>query len=149
MTTATATVFTIGTGKAPIPELLALVEANFREGGKLVLLDELEYEAGRCSNGGQYSFTQEWYASDDGWWCEHSTSHSFGLCRWCGSLDQEGDHEENWGCGPMFLTNEELAEHLSHSVDWDRECYHYPGSPAYTLWAGENCQTQVWPKIKD
>ena len=125
----TDTLFFASPGWTPRKEIVEAIERY----DILILRDDEDYLPEKGSNGGCYARWEKWQASGDGWYCMFGVSHDWGVCPWCGQLDQDADHEDNWGCGPTFLTDEELADHLSYSVDYSTKCHHFPEDDAYTL----------------
>jgi hypothetical protein len=96
--------------------------------------DDSNFEAGRCSNGGNYGYWQTYQynaASDTGpehYVRQYHTTHEFGLCKNCGDLCQSPqDYDMHEGCDPRITVAEALADVLVAASRAGERAAHFDG----------------------
>jgi hypothetical protein len=109
------------------------------------IIDDSEYEAGMCCNGGHYRFFVDYRQVSPGVWSvQFGTTAEFDFCELCGSFGQHHhadwaetsdgwELDEWWECGDGSLeriSTGALLEEILRVERSDQECRYSPGEAA-------------------
>ena len=99
------------------------------------VVDQSEYEAGMCNNGGRYEFWVDYVRTPLGWELHHDTSAEFQYCEACGNFgghwETAEDGEEYRTCPWERISSGDLV-HLLRAVDKNPDtCRYYHGDKAH------------------
>jgi hypothetical protein len=108
----------------------AMLEAN----NEVKIIDDSEFEAGMCCNGGHYRFTTVYKRIGGGntWTREYKTSAEFSYCSKHGGFMECNGCNEDYQCYEVVRTDQVLDDILS-AMHSDAECAFYPGEKAYSI----------------